>query len=483
MRQLTAYALMSPYTLRSSRRSFLKGLTVTTAGGIVLPNLLLRADETPAGKKLGIAAIGCGGKGASDLEGASRENEVVALCDVDSDRLAAAAKKFPNAKTFTDFRKMLDEVKSIDAVTVSTPDHAHYPAAMHAIALGKHVCVQKPLVNTLWEAQQLHLAAKKKGVITQMGNQGHTYDDNRVVKEWIAAGVIGKVKEVHVWTNRPVWPQGKAVSLSAGEVPKNLDWPLWLAQTPDHDYSPEIHPFKWRGFLEWGAGAFGDMGCHLIDAASWALDLGVPRYTTATKVDDLTEIAWPTGSIVKMEFPGLKDHGDVTLTWYEGKKPDGTPYLPEFPAAVELAEAFKNPDPKKDGKVSPGGWFIVGSEGIIFNPRDQAKEPQIWPKKRRDDVMANPPAQTLPRSPKAGNPQEEWSVAIKSGKAFPFMSQFDYSVPLTELTLVGGVAMHFPGQRIEWDAKQHAFADKHAANKFVKRAAYRKGWEYSADKV
>src|SRR5947199_213952 len=186
--------------IRTSRRSFLKGLSVTTAGGIVLPNLLLRADDTPAGRKLGVAAIGCGGKGASDLDGLSKGNEVVALCDVDEKTLAKAAEKFPNAKLFRDFRKMLDEVKEIDAVTVSTPHHM---------------------------------------------------------------------------------------------------------------YSPDIHPFKWRGFIEFGAGAFGDMGCHLIDAASWALDLGVPRYATATQVDEITDTAWPKGAIVKMEFPDVKGHGDI----------------------------------------------------------------------------------------------------------------------------------------------------------------------------
>src|ERR1700710_2508587 len=184
----------SPF-LRPSRRSFLQGLTATTAGGILPPtNLLLRADDIPAGRKLGVAAIGCGGKGSSDLEGLSKGNEVVALCDVDEKTLSKAAEKYPNAKLFRDFRKMLDEVKEIEAVTVSTPDHAHYPAAMHAIALGKHVCVQKPLTNTLWEAHELHKAAKKKGVITQMGNQGHTYEENRVLKEWLQAGVIGKVR-------------------------------------------------------------------------------------------------------------------------------------------------------------------------------------------------------------------------------------------------------------------------------------------------
>jgi predicted dehydrogenase len=474
---------MPPYTLRTSRRSFIRGLGATAASGLVFPNLLLRADEVAAGKKLGIACIGVGGKGASDMLGAAKDNEVVAICDVDAGTLAKAAEKYPNAKQFRDFRQMFEEMKNIDAVTVSTPDHAHFPAAMEAIKHGKHVCIQKPLVNTMWEARELAAAAKKKGVITQMGNQGHTYDDNRVVKEWIAAGVIGKVKEIHVWTNRPIWPQGNAVSFKPGEVPANLDWKQWLAATPDHDYSPDIHPFKWRGFLEWGAGAFGDMGCHLIDAPSWSLDLGVPHFITATQVDELTNIAWPTGSIVKMEFPNVKGHGDVTLTWYEGKKPDGTPYLPELPEAVDKAEAWKNTDPKKDGKWAPGGWFIVGSEGVIFNPGDQAKNPQIWPKARREAILANPVAQTLPRSPKAGAPQEEWTLAIKNGKPFEFMSKFDYSIPLTELTLLGGLAMRFPGKRLEWNAKKFQFAGMPAADKFLKRAAYRKGWEYSAAKI
>jgi len=474
---------MKPSIFRSSRRSFLKGLTATTAGGIILPNILLRADDTPASRKLAVAAIGCGGKGASDLEGSSKGNEVVALCDVDEKTLAKAAEKYPNAKLFRDFRKMLDEVKEIEAVTVSTPDHAHYPAAMHAIALGKHVCVQKPLVNTLWEARELHKAAKWKGVITQMGNQGHTYDDNRVVKEWVAAGVIGKVKEVHVWTNRPIWPQGKDVSFKPGDIPANLDWELWCAATPNHVYSPDIHPFKWRGFIEFGAGAFGDMGCHLIDAASWALDLGVPRYVTATQVDEITDISWPKGAIVKMEFPDVKGHGDISLTWYEGKKPDGTPYLPEFPSSVDLAEAFEDKDEKKTGKPTPGGWFIVSTDGVIFNKNDQAKNPQIWPKTRREEVLANPIPKTLERSPKAGNPQEEWTLAIKNGQPFPFMSQFDYSVPLTELTLVGGLAMHYAGQRLEWDQQSLEVVGMPEAAKFIKRAEYRKGWEYSSDKV
>src|SRR4051812_5133617 len=425
---------MSLFPNRTSRRSFLKGMAVTT-GGLVLPNILIAQSSTPASWKIGMACIGVGGKGFSDMEGAAKENEIVALCDVDEKNLAKAAAKFPDAKQYKDFRKMLDEVKEIEAVTITTPDHMHYPAAMHAMALGKHICVQKPLANTLWELREMQLAAKKKGVITQMGNQGHTYDDNRVLKEWLAAGAIGKVKEVHVWTNRPIWPQGKSAIFKPEPPPETLDWQQWLAATPDHEYSPTIHPFNWRGFLEWGAGAFGDMGCHLIDPASNSLELGVPRFATATQIDDLTDVAWPTGSIVKMEFPKVAGHGDVVMYWYEGKKPDGSQYMPELPEVIDKEEAFRGKD-GKEGKMPIGGWFIVGTEGVIFNKYDQAKEMQIWPKERREALMANPPAKTLPRSPRPGQPQEEWSVAIKNGKAFPFMSQFDYSVPLTELTLV-----------------------------------------------
>ena len=474
---------MPLHRIKASRRSFLKGLAVTS-GGIVFPNLLLSQEGVPASKKLGIAGIGCGGKGASDLEGAAKGNEIVALCDVDEKTLSEAAKKYPGAKLFHDFRQMLDEVKEIDAVTVSTPDHAHYPAAMHAISRGKHVCVQKPLVNTLWECRELHKAAKKKGIITQMGNQGHTYEDNRVVKEWLAAGALGKIKEVHVWTNRPIWPQGKEVHFKEADVPDNLDWPLWLAATPDHPYSQDIHPFKWRGFIEWGAGAFGDMGCHLIDGAFWGLDLTAPSIVTATKVDEITDIVWPKGAIVKMQFP-KPEHKDITMYWYEGKKPDGQPYLPEFPEVIDMAEAFPNTkNPEKAGKPTDGGWFIVGTEGVLLNKSDQSRNPEIWPKKRREEFLANPPAKTLPRSPKAGNPQEEWTEAIKNGKEYEFMSRFDYSVPLTELTLIGGLAMRAgEGKAVHWDSANLKVTNPSDAQKFVKRPQYRKGWEYSADKI
>ncbi len=460
---------MRPNLFQPSRRSFLKGLTVTTAAGIILPNILVRADDTPAGKKLGIGCIGVGGKGFSDMEGASKNNEIVAICDVDAKNLAKAAEKFPNAKQYRDFRKMLDEVKSIDAVTVSTPDHAHFPAAMHAIALGKHVCVQKPLVNTLWEANELHKAATKKGIITQMGNQGHTFEENRLLKEWFQAGVIGKVREIHVWTNRPIWPQSTAAALKPGTPPPELDWDLWLAATPDHAYSPDIHPFKWRGLFEWGSGALGDMGCHNLDPLVWGLGLGVPQKIEAV-ADGLTDIAWPRGAKIEYLWRNVPGHGDIKLYWYEGKNTDGSPCKPPVPKEVA------------SGKLSETGFYMIGSDGVLYNQGDQASKLTILPENRSADFLAAAPAKTLDRSPTPGNPQEEWSLAIKQGKAFPFMSQFDYSVPLTELCLLGDLAIR-TGKPIEWNQQNFEAVGNPEATKLVKRKAYRQGWEYSSDKV
>jgi len=460
---------MNPHPFRTTRRSFLKGMAATT-GGIVMPNLLLRAqDNVPASKKLGIASIGVGGKGGSDLDAAAKGNEVVAICDVDAGNLAKAAAKFPNAKQYRDFRKMLDEVKEIEAVTISIPDHAHYPAAMHAMALGKHVCVQKPLANTLWEAREMHLAAKKKGVITQMGNQGHTFDDNRVLKEWLDADVVGKIQHIHVWTNRPIWPQGDVVAWKPGPIPATLDWEQWLAATPDHPFSQDVAPFKWRGFVQWGAGALGDMGCHNMDPIFYALDLGLPQVVEA-KPEELTVIAWPRGCEVNYHWKGHPKLGDITMTWYEGKNADGTQKLPPVPP--ELG----------DTKFGSVGFLIIGSEGVIYNKADQCKDPKIFPEQRSKEVLANPPEKKYPRSPKAGQPQEEWTLAIKNGAAFPFMSQFDYSVPLTELCLIGGLAMRV-GKPIEWDSEKLEVVGLPEAGQFIKRRHYRAGWEYSSAKI
>lgn len=461
---------MSTNPIFSTRRSFLKGLTVTTASGIILPNLLLNAQNAPASKKLGIACIGVGGKGYSDMKNASFGNEIVAICDVDAKNLAKAAKDFPNAKQYRDFRKMLDEnEKLIDAVTVSTPDHSHFPAAMHAIALGKHVMVQKPLVNTLWEADQLHKAAKKKGIITQMGNQGHTFEENRLLKEWFQAGVIGKVKEIHVWTNRPIWPQGAAVASKPAEAPADLDWDLWLAALPSRPYQTDVAPFKWRGFFDYGSGALGDMGCHNLDPLVWGLGLGVPDKIEATS-EDLTDIAWPKGAKVQFLWKNVPGHGEIKLYWYEGKNTDGSPCMPPLPE--ELAGQ----------QLSNSGFYMIGSDGVLYNQGDQAKTLTIFPEERSKAFLAALPAKTLERSPTPGDPQKEWSLAIKNGKEFPFMSNFDYAVPLTELCLLGDLAIR-TGKPIEWDQKKFEAIGNPEANRLIKRAEYRKGWDYSVEKI
>lgn len=452
-----------------SRRSFLKGLTATTATGIAMPNLLLRAQDTPAGKKLGVGCIGVGGKGFSDMVSASWQNEIVAICDVDAKNLAKAAQKFPNAKPYRDFREMLEKEKGIDGVTISTPDHSHYPAAMHAISLGKHICVQKPLVNTLWEARELGEAARKTGVITQMGNQGHTYEENRRLKEWLDAGVVGKLNEIHVWTNRPIWPQGKAAAPKPTQpVPGDLDWQLWLAQCPDAEYRPKIHPFDWRGLFEYGCGALGDMGCHNLDPIVWALGLGVPDKIEAV-ADGLTGNAWPRGAKVEYHWKNVPGHGQLKLYWYEGKNTDGSDCLPPVP------EGF--------GRAHSGtGFYFVGEDGVLYNEGSQAQKFTILPEARSKEFLANPPEKTLPRSPTPGDAQKEWSVAVKQGKEFPFMSNFDYAVPLTELCLLGALAIRSK-QPVLWDQEKYLAIGNDEANKFIKRAQYRDGWDYSAAKI
>ncbi len=447
---------------KTSRRNFLKTAgAVGVASAVPFPSILSAADPN---KKLNIASIGGGGgKGESDLALAADGNNVVAICDVDRDRLAKALQKYnlPADKGFTDFRKMLDTVKEIDAVTVSTADHAHYPAAMHAMALGKHVCVQKPLTNTLWEAHQLHLAAKKKGVVTNMGNQGHTGEGLRLLKEWIQQGAIGKVKEIHVWTNRPIWPQGNGAKFATGKpAPGSLDWEAWQGGNPLTDFMEGLHPFNWRGHTLYGAGAMGDMGCHLLDGPFWALDLQDVILKTPLKVsaeaEEFDEPHWPKASTITVEFP------DVVLKWYDGGR------KPPRPEALE-----------KERKLSDGGFYMVGDKGVIYDQSDYCQGPRLLPEPAHKAWMATGPKKTLERATKPGEPQKEWTNAIKNG--LKCGSNFDYAVPLTNLCLLGNLAISCR-KPIEWDPAKLEVKGMPEASKFIKRQ-YREGWDYSADKI
>lgn len=475
-------------TLFPNRRAFLRG-TAATAGGIFFPNLLL--GQEGGVKKLNVAGIGgAGGKGASDVGIAAEGANIVAICDIDSNRLKDAQKKYPDAKMFTSFKEMFDTMgDKIDMCTVSTPDHAHYPAAMEAIKRGKHVCVQKPLVNRIWEANQLHEAAKKMGVKTNMGNQGHTGEQIRQLKEWMNAGVVGNVKEIHVWTNRPIWPQGNAakdiytgksapkprrkeesneVAEAVGQAPAHVNWQQWLAQVPDHPYIPGLHPFAWRGHREFGAGAMGDMGCHIMDGPFWSCELGEP-YQIEAEVGELTDVSWPAWSHVVCSFKHAK-YGDIKLHWYEGVK-DGKPMKPERPAKLEADRDF---DKMK------GGFLIVGDEDSILNPGDYCEALEVVGNRPKLAKFFKETPKTLERSLAPGKPQLELVMAIEQNKIAG--SNFDYSVPLTKLCLFGNFGITNPGKVIRWDSATQ-MTDNEDANKLIKRAAVRQGWEYSAANI
>ena len=425
---------------RFSRRRFLE--SCTTAGVT-----LLAAPAWLRGKslneKLNVAFVGVGGKGESNLGGLAGEN-IVALCDVDENTLNKAAAKHSAARKYRDFRRMLEQ-KDIDAVVVTTPDHVHAAAAMAAMQLGKHVYCEKPLTHDVWEARQLTQAARKYKVATQMGNGGHASERLRTAVEWVQAGVIGDVREVHAWSNRPIWPQGVSRPSETPPVPRHLGWDLWLGPAPERPYHPAYHPFKWRGFWDFGTGALGDMGCHIIDAAFWALDLTAPR-TVEAECSGINEETAPKWSIIRYEFPNRGEKPPARLTWYDGGK------LPPR----ELLEL------KPDQKLDDNGSLFVGEKGkLLLDYRGVRRIPDL-----KD---FEPPAKKIPRSP---GHYVEWINACKGkGKA---MSNFDYAGPLTETVLLGNVALRV-GQKIEWDATKLEARNAPTAAQYIRRE-YRRGW-------
>ncbi len=451
-------------SIRNTRRDFIRSGAAIT-GGLVFPNILLA--QQGGGKKVNVAGVGAMGKGESDLGGAAKGANIVAFCDPDRDRLKQALAKHPGAKGFESFREMFDAMSDkIDMVTISTPDHAHYAAAMEAIKRGKHVCVQKPLVNRIWEANQLHEAAKKKGVKTNMGNQGHTGEGIRAMKEWLAAGIVGNVKEIHVWTNRPIWPQGNDAKAKyiAGAAPANLNWSSWLAQCPEIPYTNGLHPFAWRGHQEYGAGAMGDMGCHLLDGPFWGCDLGEP-YKMEAECDELTDVSWPKSSHVLLYFKTAK-YGEVKLHWYEGGR------KPERPKELEA---------ERDWDKVKGGFLIYGDEGTIFDTSDYCQSPRVIPEAKFQAWMKDKkPEKSIERSLASGNPQLELVMSIEQDKIAP--GSFDYSVPLTKLCLLGNLAIDNPGKVINWNTSAQSTGDA-AVDKLLKRAAVREGFDYSAANI
>ena len=412
-----------------------------------------QAGRSP-NNKLNIACCGVGGRGAAAVGGLKDEN-LVAFCDVDDERAAKTYEAYPNVPRFRDFRVMLDKLgNKIDAVTVSTPDHMHFPIAMAALSLGKHVFVEKPLTHTISEARRLAAMAREKKVATQMGNQGHAHEGLRLIKEWFQAGVLGEVREVHSWTNRPIWPQGVEIpdhSKSMPVVPKTLDWDLWLGVAQNREYDPAYLPFNWRGYWDFGTGALGDMGCHIMDGAYWALDLTAPTSVEAVSAHE-TKVSPPTASVVKYEFPARGNLPGVKWTWYDGGMQPTLP--PEF---------------EETRRLQTNGSFIVGSKATVFADTYYSSA-RIIPETKMKELAPTLPAKTLPRV--EGGHFAEWVRACKGGT--PAGSNFDYSSRLTETVLLSNLAVR-ARRRLEWDSAALKVTNVPGANQFVSQE-YRPGF-------
>jgi predicted dehydrogenase len=451
----------------TSRRSFIKGAATTAAAITVVPRHVLGGSAfTAPSDKLNIAGVGVGGMGKSNIKACNSEN-IVALCDVDDAYAAKVYKSYPHAKTHGDFRRMLESQKDIDAVIVATPDHSHAVVAMAAIQLGKHVYVQKPLSHSVYEARKLTEAARQYNVATQMGNQGHSGDGARLTCEWIRDGAIGPVREVQAWTNRPVWPQGEEVDRPQEKppVPDMLNWDLWLGPAQFRPYHPTYLPNLWRAWWDFGTGSLGDLGCHMLDPVFWALKLNYPENVeacTSTYWHEMWEKTepknepYPRSSIVRFKFPARENMPSVKLTWWDGGM---IPPRPE-----ELEEGRKMGD-------SDGGVIFIGDKGKLMCGC-YGKNPRLIPETKMREYKR--PSQTIDRIPDGIEGHErDWVRACKGGK--PASSNFDYSGPLSEMVLMGNLAVRHPNKRLLWDGLKMEVTNDTDANDYVRRD-YREGW-------
>jgi predicted dehydrogenase len=442
------------------RRQFAKA-SALAASAMLVPRSL-RGKEAPS-NKLNIAAVGVGGMGGVNLRACEGEN-IVALCDVDTAYAAKNVALFPQARFYKDYREMLAKEPGIDAVLIATPDHTHAVITMAALQAGKHVYCQKPLTHTIVEARKITEAARRYRVQTQMGNQGQSYESMRVLKEWLDDGAIGNVTEVHAWTDRPVggdpWSDFVQMGLpkDTPPVPESLDWDLWLGPVPFRPYHPEYHPMKWRAWQAFGSGALGDMGCHILDPAFWALELGAPKTVEATSTTyepDAAAQTFPRAAIVRYEFPARGKRPPVKLTWYDGR------LLPPRPAALE-------PD-----RTLPGsGALLIGDEGTILHGSHGADGVRLIPEARMQ-AYARPPKR-LPRITEGH--EGDWIRACKQGSGgTPPSSPFEYGGALTEMVLLGMVAIRLKDRRLEWDSQGLRFTNNEEANELL-HIRYRDGW-------
>jgi len=460
---------------RTNRRQFLAN---TAAGGLGLwvvgSGSGLRAAS--ANEKLNIAIVGVGGMGGSHVnDGEVKKENVVALCDIDDNSLNAASKVHPGANRYNDFRVMFDELgKTIDAVICATPDHCHAVVTARALRMGKHAYTQKPLTHTVYEAHVISkLAAENPKLATQMGNQGHSNEGARRVVEIVRSGAVGPIREVHAWTDRPIWPQGIDRPKETPDVPKHVHWDLWLGPMANRPYNPAYHPFKWRGFWDFGTGALGDMACHVADTAFWALDLKHPTSIEAKSQGGTSESA-PNWSIINFEFPERHGMPPVKFTWYDGKKFPPEELIEKYGITKSVEKRVKGDDGKEHRKheTVPGftdnGSLLVGEKGMIYLDDAYGATYKLLPAKDFEGFKA--PPQSIPRSP---GHMKDWIEAIKNGTQA--CSNFEYASALTGMVLLGNLSIR-AGKKLEWDAKNMRATNCSEVDEFI-RPEYRKGYE------
>ena len=477
----------------NSRRTFIKNGAMASSIFIVPRHVLGGKGYTAPSDQLNLAAIGAGGKGSSDIKNASVKGRerVVALCDVD---FTGSAKRsvdnFPDAKLYNDYRVMLEKETDIDAVTISTPDHVHGPAAKFAMERGKHVYVQKPMTHNIREARILTELAREQKVVTQMGNQGGSNPLLNMVQKWVDDGVIGKISKVQVWTNRPVWPQGGEMPKSDPSLkPKDLHWDLWVGPAPSRPFTPNLHPFNWRGWWDYGTGALGDVGCHLIDIPFRTLGLKYPTDAECS-VGAVYSKMWtpdyhpdgcPASSFITLHFGATeKSKSPIEMTWSDGGIRPSHPGI--IPANNDIG-----------GKDSKNGVLIIGEKGIISTNINDSSP--LMPKLYLNDGTTEfGPEVEENEEPEYGH-QRKWVDACKAGFDSPehkaLTSSFDYAGPMTETVLMGNLAIRsyllrrenskgqmefFARKKLLWDGENMRITNLEEANQFVGRT-YREGWE------
>ncbi len=447
------------------RRDFLK-TTACVAGGYWTSSFGQIALSQSPNQRVNIACIGVGGKGRTDSKDAAKYGQLVAICDIDDKHLDASAALYPSAKKYNDYRTLLDELgNQVDAVVVSAPDHHHASAGVRAMRMGKHLYCQKPLTHTVAEARLMRETAKKHQVVTQMGNQGTAADGFRAGVELIQSGVIGAIREVHAWTNRPFkyWKQSPDIVARPTDhppIPSHVHWDLFLGPVAERPYHPAYHPHDWRGWWDFGTGSLGDMACHTANLAFMSLKLGTPTRVSAQS-GEINSETFPAWATITYEFPARGDLPPVKLNWYEGAK-NGVRNLPP----VDLLHGATPAD---------SGMVFVGEQGSIFTADDYGVEQVLLPTEKFKDHR-----RPEPRLPRLGGDVErddqhkrEWVQAIQGGS--PTLSNFDYAATMTEAMLLGNVAVR-AGHAIDYDAATGKITNLSTANQYLE-ITYRDGWK------